>query len=132
MTENDLSPDFRLLATIRPLTTQTAHPPDQPAGEKVVRAQTRDGIARQQDHRRLADVTQSGRTGWPHRDSVNGQLTLFGHEGGGMIFLADARTSGDENHIRSSLPQRLTNGIAVVFDPEQRFQHAAVTFDQAA
>ena len=67
--------------------------------EEVVCAQTRNRIARKQEHKRIADTTHARRARRPHRNAVNRERAGLGEYPRGMILAPDAGAAGDQDDI---------------------------------
>src|SRR5205823_1343828 len=97
------------------------------ACEKVVRTQTRYGIAREQKNQPFADSPKSGRTARPHRDAMNRELAMLCDESGREILDADARTTRDDDHVRLG-EDRLQDGVGFIGDQAGEIDDATITF----
>ena len=107
----DLARQRRADRAVRPRLRSAAERANGAAGKEVVRAERRDGVARQQEDEPRADPAQAGRTARAHRDAVHRQLAVRRHERGREVLDADARSAGHDDDVGIRM-QRGENGVA--------------------
>ena len=114
---NDLAGDDALPGAVRPVRQTPAAQANGAAGEEIVGAQAGYRIARQQEHKGLADPADAGGTRRPHRDAVDGEFPDFGNEPRCMVLAADAGASGHEDHVGARREERGADLVRIVAEP---------------
>src|SRR5581483_7079278 len=114
---------------VRPRRWTSAQRPNRSAGEEVVGAQARHGIAGQKEHEAFTDASKAGRAAGPHRNPVNGKLAVLRDEGRREVFDADARATGDDGHIGIGLKRR-QDLAGLIGHQAGKVDQTAVTFDK--
>ena len=114
---------------VRPRRGASAERANRPAGEEVVGAQARHGIAGQQEHQPIADAAEAGRAARPHRDAVDRQLAVLRDQRRRQVFDADARAAGHDDDVGVGV-QRVENRVGVVAHQAGEVDDAAVALDQ--
>ena len=106
--------------------------PNGAAGEKIVGAQARYGIAGQQKYQRCSNPADTGRARGPHGHAVNRQLPNLGNQPRRIVFAPDAGAARDEHYICARGKQGLADLVRIVTEPVVGFEQASVAGEETA
>ena len=110
----------------RPPRSRMARP-----GEEIVGAQARHRVAGQQEHQRVADAPDAGRTRRPHRDAVDRELADLGDQSsarGPRCRRSSRRTTRTTSAPGAS--SAVADRRRIVAEPAVRLEHATVARDE--
>ena len=96
----DLAREGRTYGAVGPVLRSAAERANRAAGEEVVGAQRRHGIARQQEDQALSNPAHAGRAARPHGDAVYRQFAVSSDQRRRVILDAHARAAGDDDDVR--------------------------------
>src|SRR5688572_23834804 len=95
----DLAGECPAHRTIRPLLRASAQGANRAAGEEVVGAERRHGIAGKQEDQARVECAHARRAARTHGDAVYGELAVLRHQRGRKVLYSNAGAAGPAHHV---------------------------------